>query len=72
MPQWLLLVMVLLAAGCRNFAGPCEAIRKPRADAPGLSIEEQQRRVRDKYAIPSDDFRIGPAVGVDAASPTGR
>lgn len=65
----LLLLLLVLTAGCRNIDGPCAAKSKPRVDAPGLTIEEQERRARDKYTVPSDDFRIGPATGID---PTGR
>jgi hypothetical protein len=66
------LTVLASLAGCRNIAGPCEAWHKPRADAPGLTIEEQERRARDKHTIPEDDFRIGPATGIDRPSPTGR
>lgn len=59
-------------SGCRNIAGPLEARDKPKADLPWLSIEEQQRRGRDKYAIPEDDPRIGPSLGIDRPSPIGR
>lgn len=70
--RMILIVLLASAAGCRQFDGPCAARSKPRADLPGLTIEEQERRARDKYAIPEDDFRIGPATGIDRPSPTGR
>lgn len=68
----IVLVMACGVAGCRNIEGPCAAWHKPRADLPGLTIEEQQRRARDKYAIPEDDFRTGPNMELDRSGPTGR
>jgi len=67
-----ILTLITALAGCRNIAGPLAARDKPRADVPGLPIEEQERRARDKYTVPSDDFRIGPATGIDRSGPTGR
>ena len=59
-------------AGCKGFDGPRAGRDKPRVDAPQYTIEEQQRRGRDKYAIPEDDVRIGPRGFIDRPSPTGR
>jgi hypothetical protein len=72
MAKRLSMLLVLAAMGCKNFDGPCAAWQKPRADQPGLSIEEQQRRGRDKYAILEDDRRIGPELQMDRGGPTGR
>jgi hypothetical protein len=56
MTRWTVLALILATgAGCRNVAGPLEARGKPKPDAPGYTIEEQQRRARDKYALPSDE-----------------
>ncbi len=63
-----LILLVIAAAGCRNIDGPCAARNKPPINEPGLTISEQERRARDKYPIPSDNFRIGPPTGID---PTG-
>lgn len=68
----LILLAAAAGAGCRNIAGPLEARNKPRADAPGYTIEEQERRARDKYAIPEDDRRVAPPGFVDRPSPIGR
>ena len=59
-------------AGCRNIAGPLEARKKPRPDQPGYSIEEQEKRGRDKYAIPEDNFRTGPSGFNDRPGTVGR
>jgi len=59
-------------AGCKDFNGPRKAISKPKPDLPEYSIEEQQRRGRDKYTIPEDNFRTGPNLNIDRPSPTGR
>lgn len=70
------LLLILLAAavggGCKHIAGPFEARKKPKPDAPGYTIEEQQARARDKYAIPEDDFRTGPALDIGRPGPIGR
>jgi hypothetical protein len=68
----LLLLVCATVAGCKNFDGPCAAWRKPRHDQPGLSIEEQERRARDKFAIPEDDFRVGPNNMSSRPTPAGR
>ena len=72
-----LALLALLSAGCQNFDRPRDARLKPRPDLPDadgrrLPIGEQQKRGRDRYAIPEDDFRSGPRAFVDRPSPTGR
>jgi hypothetical protein len=69
----LLLALALISlTGCKNVAGPLEARSKPKPDLPGYTIEEQERRARDKYAIPEDDRRTGPSGYIDRPSPIGR
>jgi hypothetical protein len=71
----MILLAVLAAStivGCKDFNGPRKAAMKPKPDLPGYSIEEQQRRGRDKLTIPEDNFRIGPSLNIDRPSPTGR
>jgi len=65
-------VLIAAAAGCTRFAGPVAVRQMGRADAPGYTIEEQERRGRERYAIPEDDPRIGPKAYADRPSPTGR
>ena len=65
-------VAMFAAAGCKHVAGPREARSKPKPDQPEYSIDEQQFRGRDKYALPEDDRRIGPATYADRPGPTGR
>ncbi len=50
------LLGLLLLAGCRNnLVGPFEHSRKPeRVDDPRLTIPEQQRRGRDRLAMPEE------------------
>jgi hypothetical protein len=63
---------VMTLVGCRNVVGPLEARSKPKPDLPGYTIEEQERRARDKYAIPEDDWRVSPSGYIDRPSPVGR
>jgi hypothetical protein len=65
-------VALFAAAGCKNVAGPREARSKPKPDQPAYSIDEQQYRGRDKYAIPEDDWRVAPDGLIGRPSPTGR
>lgn len=68
----LLLIAATAGTGCKNVAGPFEARNKPKPDAPGYSVEEQQRRSRDKYATFEDDRRVAPPAFADRPSPIGR
>ena len=56
-------------AGCRDFDTPRTLRGSDRPDKPSLSIEEQERRSRARYSLSEDDFRIGPATGVDRPDP---
>jgi hypothetical protein len=67
------LVLFLSAClGCTRFAGPVAVRHMDRADAPGYTIDEQERRGRERLAISEDDYRIGPKGYIDRPSPTGR
>lgn len=68
----IMLVAVLLSAGCQNLIGPF-APRKPlRVDDPCVSIAEQQRRGRDRLALPEDDRALAPKLFVDRPGTDGR
>ena len=68
----LLVALFLSAAGCTRYAGPIAVRHMGRADAPGYTIPEQERRGRERYTILEDDIRIGPKTYSDRVSPTGR
>lgn len=69
----LLAVLVVLAqVGCTRYQGPREVRQNGRPDLPGYSIDEQEKRGRARYAIPTDDYRVGPQTGVSFPDPTGR
>jgi len=73
--KWLLGLVAFVSAGsigCSTLDGPRKNKEKPKPDLPSYSIEEQERRGRDKYAIPNDDFRTGPPTFIGKPSPTGR
>ncbi len=57
----MLIVGLLLLAGCRNVIGPFEYRKPERVDDPHYTISEQQRRGRDRLALPADN---GPPTGV--------
>jgi hypothetical protein len=76
------LLLVIAATGCNRFAGPLETRQMGPADPklrgpdgelyPIYNIEQQKLRGRERYAIPEDDYRIGPKLYADRPSPTGR
>jgi len=60
----LLLVGALIAlSGCQNVVGPFRPKNPQRVDDPSVTINEQQRRERARYALP--DESIGPYSGAN-------
>ena len=53
--RFCLLCCVLLTAGCQNVLGPFGYRSPQQVDDPNVPIEEQQRRGRERFAIPEDD-----------------
>ena len=72
MRRRLLVLTVIALAGCNRFSGPLETRQMSRPDQPGYTIEEQQRRGRERLAVSEDDYRIGPKGYIDRPSPIGR
>ncbi len=61
----LFFLVALVVAGCNNTVGPF-AHRKPeRVDDPLLTTAEQQRRGRDRLALPVESRAVGPLSGVE-------
>jgi len=58
---WMLGLLVL--AGCQGVIGPFQSRKPERVDDPQYTISEQQRRGRDRLAIPAGD--VGPQSGVE-------
>jgi hypothetical protein len=59
--QRILIVGLLLLSGCQGVVGPLE--RCPwaeRVDDPRLSVQEQQRRARDRLALPETSANVAP------------
>jgi hypothetical protein len=53
--------VLLLLAGCQNVMGPRERRQIPGpVDDPRLSIGEQERKGRDRLALPETDPSVGP------------
>jgi hypothetical protein len=65
-------LLLLSCAACTRFAGPLAVRQMDRADAPGYTIEEQQKRGRARLAITEDDWAVGPNAYIDRPSPIGR
>jgi hypothetical protein len=60
----LLLLGILLLAGCHNVIGPFQPRKPERVDDPLLTINEQQRRGRDRLALPVESPAVAPNSGV--------
>lgn len=73
MRRWLLLSLMLSGLiGCSNITGPIANRRSPeRIDDPLYSIEEQERRGRERLSLPEDD-RMSPNTYMGRYGPTGR
>jgi hypothetical protein len=56
----LLLASLMLVAGCQNIVGPFARRDPQRVDDPLLSIGEQQRRGRDRLALPEESPKLSP------------
>jgi hypothetical protein len=53
---------ILCLAGCQGVAGPFAAREPQRADDPRYSIPEQERRGRDRLALPQESMTIAPPI----------
>lgn len=72
MRRSLLVALALLSCvACTRFAGPLAVREMGRADAPGYTIEEQEKRGRARLAITEDDRAVGPNVYI-GTGPLGR
>ena len=67
-----LLVGALLLAGCQSTVGPFAPKPPGRVDNPCLTIEEQQSRGRERYALPDERKEVGPHSGVQLPGPHDR
>ncbi len=73
MRRKILLAMLFMSSiACTRFAGPLAVRQMDRADAPGYTIAEQEKRGRARLAITEDDRSVGPDVHIDRPSPLGR
>ena len=68
----LLLLGVLCVAGCQNVLGPFAHRDPQRVDDPLLTIGEQERRGRDRLALPEESTRIAPSTDLDRPGIYGR
>ena len=55
---------LLIVAGCQNVVGPFQARAPMRVDDPALTIAEQQRWGRDRFAMPDESPWIAPPTGL--------
>jgi hypothetical protein len=58
----LLILGVLLLAGCETVRGPLQPREPQRVDDPRYSIPEQERRGRDRLAVPDETKTVAPQI----------
>lgn len=66
MRQMVILGLLLSLAGCQNTIGPFAPRTPTRVDDPRLSIQEQEARGRDRWALPLDSSLVAPQAGTPA------
>ena len=59
-----ILMGILFLTGCQNVVGPLEYRTPMRVDDPRLSIAEQQRRGRDRLALPDQEDQLAPGMEI--------
>jgi hypothetical protein len=64
MRRRLLILGVLLLAGCQSVRGPLQPRDPQRVDDPRYSIPEQERRGRDQLPLPQESVTIAPPISV--------
>jgi hypothetical protein len=60
----ILLVGLLVLAGCQGVVGPFQRRAAP-SDNRSLTIDEQERSSRDRLALPQGGAEIGPRTGAE-------
>lgn len=68
----LVLLGTLLLAGCQGVIGPFQHRKPERVDDPLIPISEQERRGRDRLAIPETDKAVLPRSYSDFLGPNAR
>jgi hypothetical protein len=59
----LIVLGVLVLAGCQNVRGPLQPRPPLRVDDPRLPISEQQKLARERLALPEESPQIAPGGG---------
>lgn len=72
MKRPLLIAALLIAVGCQSDKGSLFYRKPGRADDPMLSIEEQERRGRERLSNVEDNGDLTPKVYIDRPGTTGR
>ena len=65
MRRSMLILLILTAAGCQSTRGGLLYRKPDRPDDPMFSIEEQQRRGRERIATIEDSSGVAPKTFVD-------
>lgn len=72
MRSFILMGALLLITGCQSTVGPFQSRKPERVDDPLLTISEQERRGRDRLALPEESRSVLPRTYSDFLGPNGR
>lgn len=68
----LFVIGLLVLAGCQGVQGPFAQRKPERVGDPLVNIEEQERRGRERLALPFDRGDVAPRTRVEFPGPHGR
>ncbi|MFL5245394.1 MAG: hypothetical protein ACJ8FY_25135 [Gemmataceae bacterium] len=69
----LCLLSILLLAGCQGLVGPRQRRDNPQpVNDPSLTMDEQQRRTRDRLALPEPSTDLAPRTYTEIPQWNGR
>jgi hypothetical protein len=66
----LMVLGLLVLAGCQNTVGPLQNRNREKADKPYYNIDQQMERGRDRYPMLDDSPQVGPNTGTSSYGPT--
>jgi hypothetical protein len=66
----LMVVALVVLAGCRSVTGPFQQRKPERVDDPSLPIAEQERRGRDRLALPNTSPTMLPRLYGESETPS--
>jgi len=57
------LLTLILITGCQSTVGPFQARSPQRVDSPNITLNEQEARARNRWALPEESRKVAPNSG---------